>query len=409
MKLSKRSVVLPSLMTAVLLTSLYLLNFSLYTSISYEPAPAQPTPITTTTTSLPAPPSIDPTLPKACQYFQQRSHHPGTHFLNHKGVLPFPETTLLKTQATIPSRISFLHYNEHFKNPRYLCGMESAARQNPNHTVFIYAKNVSDFVESTRSWQDLLGSQVVSKLRIVPIEWNQMFAMTPLQPWFDAEIYRKSTWPDQNLGNAFRLAMLWKTGGVYLDSDIISLNPVGAVGRGVAMQTGPKIMNNAFFSFGKEDLFVWEMMEEFVAGFNGTVWGRNGPRMVERTYNKNCKPKTLNGKKQPVGKECSFGISPPARLFPISYASRKKITKPWKQSCGILKSLAKDSIGMHWWNKGIKAQEMTTGSVFEAVMIHYCPATVAAFTPAGLGFFDASMAQKGKSNMWMGWEASDGF
>ncbi|KAI9344020.1 nucleotide-diphospho-sugar transferase [Obelidium mucronatum] len=393
MKLPQRNCTIPTIaLILALIISLHVVNYSIL--VREEQSQEESS-------------AIDLKLPGGCQYFQQQAMAPGTRFLGPKGLILDSEK-LSKAQRSIPERISFLHYNQYFKNPRYLCGLESAARQNRNHSIILYARNVTDFMEATIVWRARAKDSLGDRLHIVPLEWAEMFHNTPLQSWWEDETYKKSTWVDQNLGNAFRLAVLYKYGGVYLDSDIISLNPLSGMGRSVAMQVGPKVMNNAFFSFGVRDKFVFDMMEEFVAGFNGTVWGRNGPRMVERTYNKYCKPPKINGTKLLPAEECNFGIAPPSRFFPVSYGSRKKVIQPWKKSCSLLKSLAKESVGMHWWNKGMKAQDIKTETVLEFIMKNHCPAVVETFTSEGLGFF-AKSSQKGVKNTWMGWEANDGF
>ncbi|KAJ3015146.1 UNVERIFIED_CONTAM: hypothetical protein HDU68_012866 [Siphonaria sp. JEL0065] len=405
LKLTRNCTVPTVAIVLVLLAYLHILNYNILTTRVQPHAEAVAE--TVEPHVAPSAPAVDITLPKSCQYFQKQAHSPGIRFIGPKGLIENP-TKLAKAQSSVPSRITFLHYNQQFKNPRYLCALESAARQNRNHSLIMYARNVSDFLNATKEWRERATETLGPQLTILPLDWAEMFEGTPLQKWWENETYKQSTWVDQNLGNAFRLAVLYKHGGVYLDSDIISLNPLGGMGRSVAMQTGPKLMNNAFFSFGKEDKFVYDMMEEFVAGFNGTVWGRNGPRMVERTYKRHCVAPATTEKFVPAP-ECDFAIAPPARFFPISFGGRKKVMQPWKESCSLLNSLAKDSIGVHWWNKGMKAQDIKTETVLEVLMKHHCPAVVDVFTPGGLGFFDLKSLKKGEKNTWIGWEENDGF
>ncbi|KAI8620846.1 nucleotide-diphospho-sugar transferase [Chytriomyces sp. MP71] len=340
--------------------------------------------------------AVDRPLPKDCQYFVDRAANPGQRFLSANGqiIQNIPETG-------IPKRISFVHYNARFKNPRYLCALESATRQNPLHSIAVYAKNMSDFDAVLRK----VGLSL--NVTVLDLRWRDMFASTPLQPWYGSGTYLQSKWVDQNLGNAFRLAVLWNVGGTYLDLDVVSLNPLSGLGRTLANQTGPSIPSNAFFSFPKNDLFVWEMMKEFVVGFNGTVWGRNGPRMVERTYNNICLPR----KGEPPVKRpyCNLSIAPREIFFPFSYANRNKSLRPWREHCGTMKTLSDRSIGLHWWNKGMKGADIEVDTTLQAIMRHHCPLVYKTFGAKGLGFFSPRDVAFGKGSEWSGYEENDGF
>ncbi|KAI8610324.1 nucleotide-diphospho-sugar transferase [Chytriomyces sp. MP71] len=233
-----------------------------------------------------------------------------------------------------------LLYNNAFTNPRYLCSIESAIRQNKQWEVTLYAANVSDFLSATQKWFSAAESynpMFNGKFRVVNLDWPQLFAETPLEVWWNAGTWKDSKWIDQNLGNAARLAILWRNGGVYMDLDLISVSPVGALGRMVAQQSGPSILNNAFFSMEKQDPFVWLMMEEFVSGFEGNIWGRNGPRMVERTYQRHCRNKHWPFKNR---KACSIAIAPKQRLYRISYGGSRNFQKPYFKTCNLLGDIA---------------------------------------------------------------------
>ncbi|KAJ3356632.1 hypothetical protein HDU83_000494 [Entophlyctis luteolus] len=201
----------------------------------------------------------------ACAHFFSRMAAPGTHFLNSSGVSESGQT------VNIPQRIFFVHYNKRLENPRYLCAAESAARQNPMHIVTLYVKNRMQFEASIARWRRVLGTQMSDRVVTRELDYADAFSETPLQGWWANRTYERSAWVDQNLGNAFRLSRLWKDGGVYLDMDIISLNPVGAMGRSIAMQDS-KRMNNAYFSMRRYDPFMKTLMTEFTTTFDGYSW-----------------------------------------------------------------------------------------------------------------------------------------
>lgn len=166
-------------------------------------------------------------------------------------------------------RIFFISFNPTFTDTSYLCAIESAAVTNPTHRVDVYTPNVTDLnnVFQTR-WS---RTPLLSRVFALPLSHAEMFEATPFELWHTNGTYNESTWPDQNLGNAFRLAVLWKAGGTYLDMDIVSVNPIPPASRALATQD-EILLNNAVLSFPARDPMVWALMEEFVRNYNGRRW-----------------------------------------------------------------------------------------------------------------------------------------
>lgn len=112
-----------------------------------------------------------------------------------------------------------------------------------------------------------------SRLNISQLDYNKYFKDTPLASWYTSNVFKKSHWVLQNLGNAFRLAALWKLGGIYMDMDIIVLNSVKGriLGRTAAREDTTRV-NNAVLCFPSKDPFIWASMEVFVNNFQGYSW-----------------------------------------------------------------------------------------------------------------------------------------
>ncbi|KAJ3402641.1 hypothetical protein HDU80_004906 [Chytriomyces hyalinus] len=302
-----------------------------------------------------------------CDAFLKHAAHP-------------PTLVPLSTQANTPKIFHFIHYNEHLSNPRYLCSLESAARINPNYQINVYARNSSHFKISISKWLSLLDTTISSRIFIHELVWKDAMMGTPLEQWYTLEKWKESSWVDQNLGNAFRLGILYHYGGVYLDLDIVSLNPVEAMmqDRTVAMQDG-KWYNNAVFRFPPGDAFVKAMMEEFVSGFEGFVWARNGPRMVTRTMAKHCK-------KAPLADMCqSLLVLPANKFFPIQYEQREQLFAAFEDSCELMQKLSDGSVGIHWWSKRVQSTIISTRTVLTMLMIVQCPVVFTSFSEEQLG------------------------
>ncbi len=61
-----------------------------------------------------------------------------------------------------------------------------------------------------------------------PIEYSKD---TKLQEFFESGILKTSRYPLEQTSNALRMLTLDKSGGVYMDLDVISLNPIDMLNR----------------------------------------------------------------------------------------------------------------------------------------------------------------------------------
>ncbi|KAJ3015145.1 UNVERIFIED_CONTAM: hypothetical protein HDU68_012865 [Siphonaria sp. JEL0065] len=306
-------------------------------------------------------------IPASCKSFITRS-------------IAIPLASDEDSDNVVPRIAHFLHYNQNFTSPRYLCAIESFHFQNPDFEISIHVANAVTFMSAIHPW--LTQSGLSQHLSIRQIDYSKEMAETPLEPWYENGVWKESRWPEQNLGNALRLALVHNYGGIYLDLDIISLNPVSAGKRMVAMQD-PKSMNNAFLSLEKGDQFAWWLMEEFVRGFKGNIWGRNGPEVVIRTFNKYCKPKEKAAPKS----ECkTIKVIPANQIYPFGYRQKHLMFESWEENCDFLDDMAAKSIGLHWWNKRAKSVEfMSNKTILSVVMQTRCPALFEAYTDKYLG------------------------
>ncbi|ORY49453.1 hypothetical protein BCR33DRAFT_847427 [Rhizoclosmatium globosum] len=326
---------------------------------------------------LPPPEDAEPATPKdGCQKFFARATSPNTILLG-----PTLESEPQEYE-NIPQNIFFLHYNERLMNPRYLCSLESAARQNPDHKIYLFARNAKDFRRDVSKWLSRVGGAMNDMLEIRELDWADQMMGTPLEPWWTEGRWKDSSWVDQNLGNAFRMGLIYKMGGVYMDLDIISLNPVRGLGRAISMQD-KDWFNNAVFSLEKEDKFAWKMMEEFVDGFKGHIWARNGPRMVTRTYKKYCEQDEIDESMAEVCK--TLAVMPTERFFPIQYEQREKLFEAFDESCDLMEQISRESVGIHWWNKRVQTSTISTKTMLTVLMKSHCPAVFESFPESQLG------------------------
>ena len=66
----------------------------------------------------------------------------------------------------------------------------------------------------------------VENIFVLPMELDSVFRWTPLGSWWEEEFqYLPSPWRTIHLADAARLALLWKYGGLYMDTDALTIKP----------------------------------------------------------------------------------------------------------------------------------------------------------------------------------------
>ena len=172
------------------------------------------------------------------------------------------------------------------------CAVSSALEHNPRAAVMVMSNSLG-----------CAAARLVHPgLRIVRFSYEDVYRpFPPLLAWYRGGVW-KGAYDYNNLGNALRLALLYRFGGVYFDTDMLSLRPLLDSGAGQEAAgpapTGPawppaavnfigverdSVLNNAAIGFSARHPFVELAMRRFVREFK-KVWGWNGPALLTRTW-----------------------------------------------------------------------------------------------------------------------------
>lgn len=253
------------------------------------------------------------------------------------------------------------------KSPWLLCAIESSIAKLGNGSVAVVTDNLPDF---GASWP----AKLPNPGRAVSIP--KCLEGTPLRGWLDSPELAASRYRNQNLANALRLAALYKSGGTYLDLDIIPLHKelfdpdLAAISKQCEeAECGSHFfLNNAFLSFPAKDPFLHKLMEAFVTEYRGNVWGYNGPHLVSKLY----KRLLCDG---PAGLfDChKLKILPIERLAPFD----------WDEIVPVLSSQPDESypllvnnphiLAIHAYHNVWKTSCIPPHSVFHNIMSDHCP------------------------------------
>nr|VDD05541.1 unnamed protein product [Brassica oleracea] len=258
---------------------------------------------------------------------------------------------------------------------RELLAVESVFKSHPQGCLMI----VSGSMDSPQ------GDTIIKPLRDLGYKVSEatpdlstLLENTPAKTWFQE---MKSCKRDpgriplsQNLSNLARLAILYKYGGVYLDTDFIVTRSFKGVQNSIGAQTVVEgdsknwtRLNNAVLVFEKEHPLVYSFMEEFATTFDGNRWGHNGPYLVSRVVKR---------AQETIGNSCT--VLPPVAFYPFNWIDIQRLFQTPRSSneTTLLKAdlikLNRISYGLHLWNKITKKLKIEKGSAIDIIISDHC-------------------------------------
>lgn len=257
---------------------------------------------------------------------------------------------------------------------REVLGLESFFKAHPNGCLMILSRTL-DTPSGYRVLKPLLDGKF--KVAAVTPDLSFLFRNTPAGAWFD-EMKSGNKDPGeiplaQNLSNLIRLAVLYKYGGVYLDTDFILLksfeglrNSIGAQSIDVVSGNWTRL-NNAVLIFDMNHPLLFKFIEEFAATFDGNKWGHNGPYLVSRVVQR---VQTRPG--------YNFTILPPTAFYPVNWnriGGLFKVPQNQADSRWVnakLLQLSREAYGVHLWNKQSNSIAIEEGSVMGRMISQHC-------------------------------------
>ncbi|CAO2842665.1 unnamed protein product [Amaranthus hypochondriacus] len=183
----------------------------------------------------------------------------------------------------------------------------------------------------------------------------------------------------QNLSNLLRLALLYKYGGVYMDTDFIVVNKLDGLKNVIGAQTIDPItknwarLNNALMIFDKKHPLLFKFIEEFALTFNGNKWGHNGPYLVSRVVSRVIS--NNNGTMEDVSE---FTILPPIAFYVVDWSRIGNLfKKPVDENHSKwinhkLNHIKEESYVVHLWNRQSRKIQVENGSIISHLMKRSC-------------------------------------
>nr|XP_033801764.1 alpha-1,4-N-acetylglucosaminyltransferase-like [Geotrypetes seraphini] len=252
-----------------------------------------------------------------------------------------------------------------------VCAVESASQTYPNRTIYFFMKGLAkgEKIKKSSFFKAIPLLLSIKNIHILPLDFEEVFNNTPLYSWYQKVNPAWETFWTHVSADGFRLAMIWKYGGIYMDTDIISLKPVPEVDF-LAFENFETI-NNAAFGFQRHDEFLWDCMEDFVKNYRGNLWGQQGPRLLTRVIKSQCE---ISGFKDIGDITCrNISIMNTKRFYPLLYSAWERYFQVWNPH-----DTFNNSYGLHLWNymnKSFKKVIAGSNSLAENLFMKHCPLT----------------------------------
>ncbi|KAL3820547.1 hypothetical protein ACJIZ3_006452 [Penstemon smallii] len=262
---------------------------------------------------------------------------------------------------------------ESFGN-RELFAMESLFKSHPNGCLII----VSNSMESTNG-MEILKPFLDKGLKVTAIgpDFDYLFKNTSAQAWYNRLMHGNVNPGEvnlgQNLSNLLRLGLLYRFGGIYLDTDILVLKSFRGLRNVIGAQTidldtrNWSRLNNAVMIFDEGHPLLYKFIEEFALTFDGNKWGHNGPYLVSRVVNR------ISGRPG-----YNFTVLPPMAFYPVDWSRIGSLfygPKSLSQSKWLvakLRQIRSKSYAVHLWNKQSRGFKVEKGSIIQHIMFSSC-------------------------------------
>ncbi|XP_006177522.1 alpha-1,4-N-acetylglucosaminyltransferase [Camelus ferus] len=268
--------------------------------------------------------------------------------------------------------IVFLETSERTEpSPLVSCAVESAAKTYPEQPVLLLMKGLNNstqlFPNSTSPAFSLLSA--IDNVFLFPLDMKSLFEDTPLFSWYTRiNSNKERNWLYVS-SDASRLAIIWKYGGVYMDTDVISIRPIPEENFLAAQDS--QFSSNGVFGFLPHHPFLWECMENFVENYNPGIWGHQGPNLMTRILRVWCK---LRDFQEVSDLKClNLSFLHPQRFYPISFRAWRRYYEVWDTEPSFNNSYA-----LHLWNYMNKEGRVVvrgSNTLVENLYRKHCPRT----------------------------------
>ncbi|XP_053243668.1 lactosylceramide 4-alpha-galactosyltransferase [Podarcis raffonei] len=257
-------------------------------------------------------------------------------------------------------------------NPNFLfmCSVESAARVHPESRIIVLMKGLASYNKTLPKHVAFSLLSCFPNIEFKHLDLINLFSNTPLAGWYSVAQQRWEPYFLPILSDACRITIMWKLGGIYLDTDFIVLKNLNNLTNVLGTQS-KYILNGAFLSFEPKHKFIELCMQDFVVDYNRWIWGHQGPQLLTRIFKRWCSIHSLRSSKSCKG----VTAVPRDAFYPIRWQDWRKYFEEINAS--ELPILFRNTYAVHVWNKKSQGTQLaiTSKTLLAQLQSHYCPST----------------------------------
>lgn len=258
---------------------------------------------------------------------------------------------------------------------RQFLSLDTLFKAHPNGCLMILSRTMD-----TKRGYRILKPLIDKGFKVLAITPDVSFLLknTPAEAWLES-MKKGDKDPGfvpfpQNLSNLLRIAVLYKYGGAYLDTDFVVLRDFFDLRNAIGVQSVDSKtkqwtrLNNAVLIFDINHPVLLDFMEDFAENFNGNRWGYNGPYLISRVVER-------------VGTKRGYNLTilPPKAFYPVNWMEINKLLKKprneseskWVES-KVNELNEGETYGIHLWNRSSKELEIEEGSVVAKIISDHC-------------------------------------
>lgn len=259
---------------------------------------------------------------------------------------------------------------------RQACAIESAARQNPKQNIFVLLVDTDD-LDANNGLEQILTSTVLShysNIYFICTTLDEVARDTIAYNWLKTGKIMDTWFVVNNIADVIRLLVLFKYGGTYMDTDIISMQNIDIFGNNFAAAEASDSINNALMNFDNNSIgkkFVTEMILDVINNYNGYVWAQQGPRLITKMFIKYCSIKDVKKMERDFCK--GLNVISQEQVYAIPWYQRHIFFNENELERG--RDMLKNSTITHLWNsmtKHIKVDK-SRDILLNEIGRNYCP------------------------------------
>lgn len=242
--------------------------------------------------------------------------------------------------------------------PRQACAVESAAKNNPDWVVVLLTLDTTILdapTSNTSAFKEYPNIKVVNTTLLSLVEG------TVAEVWVRSGALTRSLYPTVHYSDFLRLFVLYKYGGVYLDTDFIILKSLDPITPNFSVAETEYWVESAAMGFttdGFGHFVIQHLVQEFMNTYNETIYAYNGPGLLTRFSQRIC---YTTATKEMTRDNCfDFEVLPTKTFYPIGYKAYGPLFNETQLETTM--NLVKESYAMHAWNGLIGQSRLKVGT-----------------------------------------------